>query len=468
MTPAQLSCDVGVLGGGPGGCAAALRSAARGAKTCLIEARELGGACTNVGCIPTKAMLAASKLLWRARHGGRLGVLGAGLSLDQSALASHAAEVVRTVRSGLEKKIASARNLELIHGRGRLTARDSLAVETEAGSMVIQAGAIILATGSRPLRPDLPGSAGPGVVTRNEAATAGELPEGIVVVGGGVLGCEFATLYSELGVPTQLVEMREGLLPGMDAEAGEAATKLLAYRSVEVLTGRKLIGIAAGQEGVVAELDDGRKLKAAEVLLALGRRSNVEQVGLGSAGVELGDGIVPVDDRCRTNVEGIYAVGDVAEKRRYAHLAERMGVVAAENATGHELRDDRSVIPIGAYTHPQIASVGLTERQARESFGRVRVLRSSYRASGAALACGQTNGLVKILAEAETGRILGALWVVPHALEMIHELALAMREGLTLEAIGRTIHAHPTFQEGLSAAVEAWFARAGRKPSGRS
>jgi dihydrolipoamide dehydrogenase len=253
--------------------------------------------------------------------------------------------------------------------------------------------------------------------------------------------------------------MSDRLLPGFDAEASVAVGRSLAARGAEVVTGRKLASMRAGENGVVAELDDGRRLEAGHALIAAGRRPNIEDIGLDNAGVKVADGTIVVDERCRTNVEDIYAAGDVAEKRQYAHLAERMGVIAAENATGNPLCDDRTVVPVGVYTHPEVAAVGLNEHRARERFGRVRVLRHALPGAGASMADSEAEGRVKILADPAAGAIHGALLIGPGATEVIHELALAMKHGITVEQVRQTIHAHPSFAEALRAAADSWVAR---------
>ena len=439
--------------------AAALRAALRGAKVCLIEQKHLGGVCLNVGCIPTKAMLTASDLYWRMRQAEQFGIRVEQASVDGKALMKRVADVVRKLREAAETKAASRKGLDVLRGRGRLTGLDALAVQTDEGEKQIAAESIVIATGSRPVRPGSLSWDSPRLMTSDEAVTATDLPESVIIVGGGVLGCEFATMYSELGIRTHLVEMRDRLLPEMDKEASEAVGKLLTDRGAEVLTGRKVVDMKATDENVTAELDDGRSVQAASALIVVGREANIEDIGLGEARVKVAGRIIPVDDYCRTNVENIYAVGDVAEKRQYAHLAARMGTVAGENAAGHDLRDDRTVVPIGVYTHPEVACVGLGEQQARERFGRVRLLRSSYTNSSAALAHGQMEGQLKILADVDTGRIHGALWIGPHATDTIHELALAVRHGISAEQVYHAIHAHPTFQEAVRDAVEPWVAQ---------
>ncbi|KKK76691.1 hypothetical protein LCGC14_2861090, partial [marine sediment metagenome] len=321
----------------------------------------------------------------------------------------------------------------------------------------------VIATGARPVRPGFMPADSPRVMTTDEAATAVDLPESVVIIGGGVIGCEFATIYAELGIRTLLVEMLDRLAGEMDEDSAEAIAASLADRGVEVLVGERVVAMSADAEGVIAELAGGRRIESACALVAVGRQANVEEVGLNEVAVELADGVIRVDDRCRTNVPGIYAVGDVAETRQFAHLAERMGIVAAENIMGIDLVDDRSVVPIGVYTHPEAASVGLPLAEAKERFGSARVFRYSYSNSPMGIACDRTAGQLKVIADPETGTIYGAVWIGPHATDMIQEMALAMRSGITMEQLWHTIHAHPTFQEAASVAADAWVAGAMRQ-----
>jgi len=448
--------DVAVLGGGPGGCAAALRAAARGAKTCLIEARLVGGTCLNVGCIPTKAMLHGAQLAWRSAAAGSMGLAGEGLRVDGPAFMKRTASVVGIVRKGLEG-LLKGRQVDVIAGRGRLTGPGQLSLTGPDGRTAISAGAVIIATGSRPARPGFAPWGSPRVMTTDEATTAGDLPGSVLIVGGGVIGCEFATLYAELGVRTHLVEALPGLLGNIDPDAARIVARSLRRRKVKVTTSAEIVAMSADEEGVSAELADGTHIGAEVALVAVGREPNVEDIGLESVGIELTDGIIPVDEHCRTAVEGVYAVGDVAERMQYAHLAARMGVVAADNATGHEHSDDRAVVPECIYTHPEVAAVGLRKVRLATAAGKVRTAMFPLQASGMARACGQTDGLVKLFGHAETGEVLGGVVVAPRATDMIAEIALAARCGLKVEDLAETIHAHPSFCESVRSAAESWL-----------
>jgi dihydrolipoamide dehydrogenase len=366
------------------------------------------------------------------------------------------AGVVEGLRKGVEKLLKS-RKVDIIRGRGRLTARDTLAVEGEGGTQEVKAKAIIIATGSRPARPaSFPFDSG-RVWTTDEAVMAPTLPSSILIVGGGVIGCEFATAYSELGIPTTVVEILDRLVANIDDDAAKAIAKSLDLRGVKVMTGSRITRMKAGKNGIVAEFEGGATVEASHTLVAVGRPPNVEQIGLETVGVQLEGKVIKVDDRCRTSVEGIYAIGDCAETRQYAHLASRMGVVAAENATGHEARDARNVLPVGIYTHPEIATIGLSEAEAAKAGRSVRVSRFFYLGSGMARAYGDTEGQVKIIADAEHGEILGAVVIGRHATDVVQEIALAMKNELTVEEIAATIHPHPTFVEGVLEAAESWL-----------
>ncbi len=448
--------DVAILGGGPGGYTAALRAALRGASACIIEAGELGGTCLNVGCIPTKAMLHASELAFTAGKAGPMGVSVGSVSVDGRAFMSRTAKVVAQLRKGLTGLI-KARKIDVISGRGRLTGADTLEVSGEDGRRIISAKSIILATGSRPAIPAFAPWDSPRVMTTDHAAAAESLPDSVIIVGGGVIGCEFATVYAECGIETHIIEMLPTLLQGVDADAVKIVTRSLKKRGVHIHTSAEITAMSADDDSVTAILADGQSITAAAALVAVGRVANIEDLSLETLGVAMIDGIVAVDEQCRTNVGGLYAVGDMAEGRQYAHLAARMGVVAADNAVGHDAADDRTVVPECIYTHPEVASVGLSEARAAELFKGAKVQTFPLSASGMAQAFGQVDGLVKLIADADTGDILGGLVVGPHATDVIATVATAMRNRITVQQLAGTIHAHPTFAESVGEAAEAWL-----------
>jgi len=447
--------DVAVLGAGPGGYVAALRAAMRGAKVCIIEEKYLGGTCLNVGCIPTKAMLHASDVFYQTGNAKEFGINVAAPKVDESAFMDRVGKVVEGLVGGVEF-LLKKRGVEVISGRGRLTAKDSIAVEIKDGTREVKAGSIIIATGSGPVRPGFLPWDSDRLMTTDEATTANTLPKSIIILGGGVIGCEFATVYSELGIETTVVEMLDSLVANLDADICKAVEKSLKKRNVNVITGTKLVSAEPQKNKITAKLEDGSEVAAEKILVAIGRKPNIENIGLEELGIKTENGIVTVDDRCRTNVENIYAIGDIAETMQYAHLASKMGMVAADNATGNDACDDRSVVPTGIYTHPEAASVGLSEMQAKKKCANVKVSKFPYAASGIAKAYGETDGMVKLIADPELGEILGAVVIGQHATDVIQEITIAMRNELTVEEISKTIHPHPTFAEAVGEAAEGW------------
>ena len=447
--------DVAVLGAGPGGYVAALRAALRGAKVCIIEEKYLGGTCLNVGCIPTKAMLRGSDLFYQMNHASQFGISSKAESLDDSIFMSRVAKVVKGLTGGVGF-LLKKRGVDVITGRGKLTAKDTIEVTTADGTQEVKAKSVIIATGSKPAKPGFLPWESDRLMTTDEATTADSLPKSVLILGGGVIGCEFATVYSELGIKTTLVEMLDSLVANVDADISKAVAKSLKARHVDVKTSTKLLSIEAGKDSATAKLEDGTEVTVEKVLVAIGRVPNLEGIGLEELSIKTENGIIKVDDKCKTNVENIYAIGDVAELIQYAHLASKMGIVAADNATGNDASDDRTIVPSGIYTHPEAASIGLSEADAKEKCPNAKVSRFPYTASGIAQAYGETEGMVKLIADPEHGEILGAVIIGQHATDTIQELAVAMRNELTVEEISHTIHPHPTFIEAIGEAAEGW------------
>jgi len=448
--------DVAVLGSGPGGYVAALRAAMRGAKVCCIEQGLMGGTCLNVGCIPTKAMLHGSELYWNMRQADKYGFTVNAPQINADQFMKRVSNVTAGLRKGVEFLLKN-RKVDVVRGRGKLAGKDTIIVDNGGKKTEVKAKTIILATGSRPVRPGFLPWESKTLMTTDEATTNKELPSSIVILGGGVIGCEFATVYAELGIPTTIIEMLDSLVANLDEDVAKAIVDSLKKRNVKVLTSSKVTGLKENAKGALIELENGSGIEAQSVLVAVGRRGNIEDIGLEEAGVKIENGLVPVDERCKTNVENIYAIGDMAESRQYAHLASRMGIVAADNATGHTAHDKRNVIPIGVYTHPEVATVGLSEEEAKKQNQKVKVARFAYKASGMAQAYNETEGMVKLIAEEEFGSVLGAVVIGQHATDVIQEIALAMRNELTVEEIAETIHPHPTFVEAVGEAAEAWL-----------
>ncbi len=449
--------DLIALGGGPAGNSAAQQAALRGARTCVVEQNALGGTCLNVGCMPTKGMLAGSELCHAARRAGEFGIALGEPSVDGRAFMARIHRLLDEFREEARSSAESMDGLDIVTGRGRLLDSHTVEVVSPQGAtQQLHAGAIAIATGSRPTRPEVFPWDSQWVWTSDEAVTAEDLPGPVLlIIGSGPLGCEFATCYAELGLTVTLVEREDRLLPQLDPLAGQAARALLEERQVTVRTGTTVSQMTVGSSGLETTLDSGQVVRSDHALVAVGRRMNLEGLGLDEAGVNYEE-TIPVDEACRTNVEHIYAGGDVAEARNHSHLAERMGIVIGDQVTGCKTTDDRSVVPVGVYTHPEIATVGLAEADARAQGLDVRTEEYRYAESSTAKLYGRTLGRCRLVIENQTQRIRGGLWIGPHAVDMIHECALAIRHGLTMEDIFRTIHAHPSFQQAMHVISESY------------
>jgi dihydrolipoamide dehydrogenase len=449
--------DVVVLGAGPGGYVAALRAAVLGAKTCLIEKQHVGGTCLNVGCIPSKSLLHTSEIFSHMTHAADFGIATGGKpTVDFEKVMARTRKMVTQLTGGVGQ-LLKARKVETIMGTGKLLGGGLVEVTGQDGkAQTISADSIIIATGSTPARPKLFPFDGKHVITTDETTRNPFLPDEIVIVGGGIIGCEFATVYSEFGRKVTMIEMLDSLCPGLDKEIAREVAKSLKKRGVEILTSSQITEMSVKGGTVTAHVEGKGEIQAGMALIAVGRAPSVSGFGLETAGVAMDGKIIKVDATCRTSVPGLYAIGDCACKLQFAHVASRMGLIAAENACGKRAADDLKVVVAGLYTHPEAATVGLSEDSAKASGAEIKVSKFPYTASGMALAYGDTSGFVKLIALAKTGEILGAVCIGQHATDVIHEVALAMKNELTIDEIANLIHAHPTFSEAVGEAAELW------------
>jgi dihydrolipoamide dehydrogenase len=459
--------DIAILGGGPGGYVAALRAAQLGARVALIEENKIGGVCLNVGCIPAKALLRSAEVYRTFRRAEAFGLrLEGAVTPDWPAIQARKDAIVQQLVQGVETLLHKA-GVQVIQGRGRFVAPQTLGVTTTDGLQQVEASDIVIATGSRPVQLPLPGMDLPGVLDSTGALALETLPRRLLIVGGGVIGVEFADMFNAFGVDVTIVEMLDRLLPQMDADLGPALAWTLEQRGMPLYLNSHVTRVDAVEDGLRATVvtPDGQKeIEADRMLVAVGRRSNVEDLGLEAAGVRWDKTGIPVDAQMRTNVPGIYAIGDVTGNALLAHVAMQGGEVAAENALGHATALSQT-IPWCVYTDPEVASVGLTEAQAREGGYDVRVGRFPLNASGRALTYGQTDGLVKIVSEARFGQVLGLHVIAPHASDLIHEGGLALTLEATLDELASTIHSHPTLGEAVREAALKALGRALHLPS---
>jgi dihydrolipoamide dehydrogenase len=454
--------DLVVLGSGPGGYVAAIRGAQLGLKVGVIERADLGGTCTNWGCIPTKALLVSTELLDRIKRSGELGLSVSDVIFDLRRIVERKNRVVMKNRKGIEY-LFKARGVELVKGFGAFREPNLLRVDTENGMEEIRGRSIIVATGSEPATTGFFKVDRERIITSDEALSPAEVPEKLLIVGAGAIGCEFATIYASLGSKVMLVEMLPQLLPLEDEDSAAEVERSFKRRGIESMVGTKIERIERKGASVNATLSDGRKLEANVCLVAVGRTLNSGGIGLSEIGVKVKNGAVLVDERMETGVPGVYAIGDVTGDILLAHAASAQGVCAAERAAGHDSVFDPRVIPNCTYCEPEVASVGLTEAKARKS-GDILVGRFNFAASGRAATMGRREGFVKLIAHPGTKRLLGAHLVGPHVSELVHSLSIAMRNGLTYEQVADAVHPHPTLSEAIKEAAEALDGRSIHMP----
>jgi len=451
--------DLAVIGAGPAGYSAAIRAAQLGAKVILIEEKRLGGTCTNVGCIPTKLLLRFVKLLSDVEKGKASGLMIDQVKVDLSRLMQRKNEVVGDLVQGIELLLKS-NGVQTIHGRGTLTRDKRIEVTQNNGSIkIIDASKIMIATGSKPLRPKMPGIEGKNVFFDEDASDITKIPSTLVIAGGGPVGIELAYVYSKLGSKVTVLEMMPRILPREDHEIAQFIRRRMVKDGIKVENDAKVISVEDSAKAKLIRFElqgEERTIEADRFLVTLGRTPSIDNLGLETVGVRTVDGKIEVNERMETNIENIYAIGDVAGGA-YAHEAMEGGIVAAGNAMktkeGSDSTMDCRVIPRCFFTMPQIGAVGLLEEEARRQGFDVKVGRFYFAASAAALVLGETEGFVKIVVDDGSQEILGVHIIGPNASELVSEAALSMRLGATYEEIIKTIHAHPTLSETLKEAA---------------
>jgi dihydrolipoamide dehydrogenase len=463
---ADIECDMLVLGAGPGGYSAAFRSADLGLKTIIVERyATLGGVCLNVGCIPSKALLHVAAVMEEAQHAADLGVTFAAPQVDIDKLRAHKDKVVGKLTGGLAG-MAKGRKVEVVRGYGSFLDPHHLEVEVTDGSAqdktgskkVIKFQKCIIAAGSAAVHlPFIPKD--PRIVDSTGALELRFVPEKMLVIGGGIIGLEMATVYSTLGARVDVVEMMDGLMQGPDRDAVKVWEKQNLHRFDKVMLKTKTVAVEAKDDGLYVKFEgDGvspEPVKYDMILQAAGRAPNGKKIGADKAGVAVTDrGFINVDAQMRTNVPHIFAIGDLVGQPMLAHKAVHEAHVAAEVAAGHKAAFDAQVIPGVAYTHPEVAWVGYTEEQAKQEGRKVETSKFPWAASGRAIANGAEYGFTKLVFDAETHRVIGGAIVGPNAGDMIGEVCLAIEMGCDAVDIGKTIHPHPTLGETVGMAAE--------------
>jgi dihydrolipoamide dehydrogenase len=459
----EASYDLVVIGSGPGGYVCAIRAAQLGMKVACVEKRDtLGGTCLNVGCIPSKALLQASEKFEEASHGlAAFGVKTGKVELDLKAMMAHKDKTVKSNVDGVAF-LFKKNKIDWIKGAGKIAAVGKVEVALNAGgTQTLAAKAIVIATGSEVASlPSLPIDE-KKIVSSTGALTLAEVPKTMVLVGGGVIGLEMGSVWQRLGAKVTVVEFLDRIMPGMDGEISKSMQRILAKQGMAFKLSTKVTGAKVGAKSVALTVEPAaggasETLEADIVLVAVGRRPYTDGLGLKEAGVALDEkGRVAIDAHFQTNVPGIYAIGDAIAGPMLAHKAEDEGMAVAEILAGQHGHVNYDAIPSVVYTWPEVASVGKTEEQLKAEGVAIRIGKFPFTANGRARAQNNTDGFVKILADAATDRVLGVHMIGPSVGELIGEMALAIEFGASSEDIARTCHAHPTLTEAVREAALA-------------
>ncbi len=439
--------DVVVIGSGPGGYPAAIRAAQLGASVAVIEKDQAGGTCLNCGCIPTKTLIASGDLFHRIAKSEELGISVGSAEYDYKAFADRKDKVVGTLRKGVEG-LLKANGVTLLRGVGSFVSRNVIAVDGADGKQEIGASKTIIATGSDSVMPGfIPKSK--LIVESRAFLELTKLPKSLLILGGGVIGCEFACLAAQLGVKVSIVEMLDDVLPMLDKDVRRQVRKYMEKElDIDIITGAPLEKITTTAKAVKGKVD-GKAVQAEMMLVSIGRRPVTDGLAIENAGVTLNEhGFIPADADCSTSAATVYAVGDViAGSTQLAHAATAQGCTAAENAVAGKAKKAAILIPGCIFTAPEVGVVGMSEAEAKEAGRDVAVGKFAFASLGKAMAMGETVGFVKWIADADTDQILGAAAVGPHATELIAEATLAVNAELTVSEIGKTVHSHPTLSE---------------------
>ena len=459
--------DLVIIGGGPGGYTAALKAAKLGMKVAVVESERLGGNCINRGCIPTKALLHAASVYTDMKNRDRFGLLASQVGFDFSRMQAYKEETVDAYRATIQEDF-DREGVELIMGHGTLHGNRIVEVNTEDKSFFLQGNHVILAAGSRPIIPDIPGIALPGVYTSRQILGEREWKfDSLTIIGGGIIGVEFATIFSELGAKVTLVEQQERLLAKQDELISGALKESLEAKGVEVLCGAVVESISR-EEKLAANIrmaSQWRQVVSDAILISVGRKPRMQGLLAEDAGVDLENGLIRVSDEFKTSAEGVFAVGDLVSRIQLAHVAAAQGTYVVEKIAGMAHGTQLSVVPNGMfvvlpvvpnciYTNPEIATVGITEATAHKYHMKVKCGQAFMDRNGKSIICRENGGFIRLIFEAYSNTLVGAQMMCPRATDMIGEMATAISNGLTAFQLTMAMRAHPTYSETIALAIE--------------
>jgi len=453
-----IDADVAIIGGGPGGYVCGIRAAQLGLKTVVVEADRLGGECVNYGCIPSKSLITVAKLADTVREAERFGLKASGVTVDFAQLQKWKGEVISRLVGGIEL-LLKGYHATVLRGEAEVISKDRVLVTTDGGREEISCRSLVLATGTR--ASSLPGLEIDGdlVIGSKEGLDMKSAPKRLMVVGGGAIGLEFASMFQKLGSDITIVEIMDQLLPGSDPDVVRVVHRKLESRGARIYLKSKVlkVGKKVSEAAVEVETPDGATtVEVDKILVSVGRKPRTEKLNLQALGVKTDPrGYIVTDNRMQTNIQGVYAIGDLRGPPLLAHKASKEGMVAAEVIAGMPSAADWKVIPDAIFCDPEVSSVGLTEAKAVEAGYKVKRSRFQFAALGRALAAGEPEGFVKVISSEEDGLVLGVQIVGPDASDLISEVALAIEMGATVEDIALTIHPHPTFPEAIMEASES-------------
>lgn len=445
-----------IVGGGPGGYVAAIRAAQLGAEVTLIEKEKVGGTCLNIGCIPTKVLAHTSDLLEELKEAKKIGIdIEGSAKVNWSKLQSRKNYVIKRLVSGVSGLLV-ANKVKVINGTGRLQAGNVVLVAKENGTTEeIKYDKLVIASGSRTFIPPIEGKELTGVIDSTGALNLEKVPSSLVVIGGGVIGIELANIFNSIGCKVTVIEMMQHILPLIDREISEMLKNKLIKDGIEMHTNHKVTKIEESSEGLQVSFSGEKDLvvNAEKVLIAVGRTANIEDLNLEAVGIKTERNYIVVNDKMETNIKNIYAIGDCTGKNMLAHVASDQGIVAVENIMGKNKEMDYKTVPACVYTKPELATVGLTEEQAKEKGIDYKVGKFPLIANGKSLIMNETTGIIKVISDKKYDEILGVHILGPRATDLIAEAALALRLEATTEEIITTVHAHPTVGEAMKEAV---------------